>query len=188
MAEPDEGDSTCLTLGTKTPQAGVTWPTSSRPSRSRNSRTRNAGTAWTLHSRPRPPCGGHERRPRSHTLLIFARDDVTNNLNKGLFEIAPPTGTDPDPWQNDSPEAPSSRVLFGEFHSIDLGEVNGRDRGRVTVQLTAIQLSDGRIDDGSVCEPLHVHLCDYALTIRQAREAAALLIAVADEADRLVAE
>ena len=54
--------------------------------------------------------------------------------------------------------------------------------------LTAIQLSDGRIDDGGVCERVHVHLCDYALTVQQAREAAALLIAVADEANRLVAE
>jgi hypothetical protein len=53
----------------------------------------------------------------------------------------------------------------------------------VSVQPTAIQFSDGRVDDGSVHEPPHVYLADNALTAAQARELAATLIEAADEVD-----
>jgi hypothetical protein len=55
----------------------------------------------------------------------------------------------------------------------------------VSVQPTAVQLSDGRIDDGGVYEQPHVHLGDETLTSVQARELDAVLIAAADEIDRL---
>ena len=53
-----------------------------------------------------------------------------------------------------------------------------------TVQATAIQFADGRIDDGGVHEPPRVNLGDDALTSVQDRELAAALIETADEVDR----
>ena len=61
-------------------------------------------------------------------------------------------------------------VLFGEVRGID-----GVDTDRVTVQPTAIQFADGRIDDGSAHEPPHVYLGDDGLTAMQASELASLL-------------
>jgi hypothetical protein len=58
---------------------------------------------------------------------------------------------------------------------------------RPTVQVTAVQFADGRIDDGGVHEPPHVYLGDDALTSAQARELAALLVGAADEAGRWAA-
>jgi hypothetical protein len=71
-------------------------------------------------------------------------------------------------------------VLLGEVRGI-----NGVNTDHVSVQPTAIQFSDGRIDDGSVHEPPHVYLADNALTTTQARELAALLIEAADVVDGL---
>ena len=50
------------------------------------------------------------------------------------------------------------RILFGELRNIDGGS------NYTTVQATAVQYSDGRIDDGGVHEPPHVYLGDDGLT------------------------
>jgi hypothetical protein len=71
------------------------------------------------------------------------------------------------------------RVLCGELRGVD-----GLNINRVSVQTTAIQLLDGRIDDGSLYEAPHVYLGDDALTSGQARELATALIEAADAADR----
>ena len=91
--------------------------------------------------------------------------------------VAPPAGAMPDDWQAFDPRMPH-RVLLGEVRGID-----GVDTDHVCVQTSAIQFSDGRIDDGSVHEPPHVYLRDDALTTTQARELAATLIEAADEVD-----
>ncbi len=80
------------------------------------------------------------------------------------------------PWQDDSPLP--YRILLGEVRGID-----GVDTDHVSVQPSAVQFSDGRIDDGSVHEPRYVYLRDDALTTTQARELAATLIEPADEVD-----
>ena len=56
-----------------------------------------------------------------------------------------------------------------------------------TVQASAVQFADGRIDDGSVYETPHVYLGDDALSSVQARELAAALIGTADGVDRWAA-
>jgi hypothetical protein len=83
-----------------------------------------------------------------------------------------------DEWLDDVPLP--YRILFGEIRAID-----GLDVDLVCVQATAIQYSDGRIDDGSVHEPPHVYLRDDALSTAQARDLAAALLEVADALDRL---
>jgi hypothetical protein len=90
-------------------------------------------------------------------------------------DVPVPAGFWADVWQNGFPL--SHRVLLGEVRAVD-----GVD---VCVQASAVQFSDGRIDDGSVYERPHVHLGDDTLTAMQARELAALLIEAADELDRL---
>jgi hypothetical protein len=80
-----------------------------------------------------------------------------------------------DDWQDDAPLP--YRIAFGELRNAD-------GLRFTTVQATAVQFSDGRIDDGSLHEPPHVYLGDGALTSAQARELAAALIKTADEADR----
>jgi hypothetical protein len=72
----------------------------------------------------------------------------------------------------------------GECYSANFAASTACDIDRVSVQATAVQLSDGRIDDGSVHEPPHVYLDDDALSSAQARALAAALIDAADEADR----
>jgi hypothetical protein len=96
-------------------------------------------------------------------------------------DVPVPLGARPDTWEDDSPQP--YRVLLGAVHAID-----GIHVDRVSVQATAIQFLDGRIDDGSVHEPPHVYLADNALTTTQARELAATLIEAADEADRWAAK
>jgi len=86
-----------------------------------------------------------------------------------------------DEWQDDVPLP--YRILFGEVRAID-----GLDVNLVCVQATAIQYSDGHIDDGSVHEPPHVYLRDDALSTAQARDLAAALIEAADELDRLTSD
>lgn len=92
-------------------------------------------------------------------------------------DVPIPVGVCADDWQDDVPQP--YRVLFGELRGID-----GLDIDRVSVQATAVQFSDGRIDDGSVHEPPHVYLSDDVLTSVQARQLAAALIDAADEVDR----
>jgi hypothetical protein len=82
-----------------------------------------------------------------------------------------------DEWQDDSPLP--YRLLFGELRGVD-----GLHLDRVSVQPTAVQFSDGRVDDGSVHEPPHVYLGDDGLSSSQARELASLLVEAADQADR----
>jgi hypothetical protein len=96
-------------------------------------------------------------------------------------DVPVPPGARPDTWQDDSPLP--YRVLLGECRGI-----NGVNTDHVSIQPTAIQFSDGRIDDGSEHEPPHVYLADNALTTTQARELAATLIEAADEADGWVAK
>ena len=90
-------------------------------------------------------------------------------------DVPIPAGvTNTDAWQEDTPQP--YRVLFGEL----------RNTGGVkftTVQATAVQFADGRIDDGSEYEAPHVYLGDDALTSAQARDLAAALIETADEVD-----
>ena len=74
--------------------------------------------------------------------------------------------------------SPSCIGLFGELRNIDARS------NYTTVQATAVQFADGRIDDGRVHEPPRVYLGDDALTSAQARELAALLVESADEVDR----
>jgi hypothetical protein len=91
-------------------------------------------------------------------------------------DVPVPPGARPDTWQDDSPLP--YRVLLGEVRGID-----GVDIDRVCVQPTAVQFSDGRVDDGSAHEPPQVYLNDYGLTSAQARELAAVLVDAADEVD-----
>ena len=94
-------------------------------------------------------------------------------------DVPTPAGvTYADTWQDDTPMP--YRVLFGE---------TATPAGSWTqpVQATAVQFTDGRIDDGSVHEAPHVYLGNDALTSTQARELAAALIETADEADRWAA-
>jgi hypothetical protein len=82
------------------------------------------------------------------------------------------------------PGAPGSKqVLFGALRAID-----GIHIDRVSVQATAIQFPDGRIDDGSQHEPPTVYLGDEALSTAQARDLAAALNTAAGEADRWAAK
>ena len=89
-------------------------------------------------------------------------------------DVPVPPGVEPDAWQNDVPQP--YRVLFGALRNTDGVEYT-------TVQATAYQYTDGRIDDGSVREAPHVYLGDDALSSSQARELAAALIVAADEVD-----
>jgi hypothetical protein len=96
-------------------------------------------------------------------------------------DVPVPPGARPDDWQDDSPLP--YRVLLGDVRSID-----GLHVDVANVQVTAIQFSDGRVDDGSVHEPPHVYFRDDALSTAQARELAAALIEAADTVDRWVAK
>jgi hypothetical protein len=90
-------------------------------------------------------------------------------------DVPIPAGVHADDWQDDAPTP--YRILFGELRNTDGVEYT-------TVQATAVQYPDGRIDDGSVHEPPSVYLGDDALTTAQARALAAALIKTADEVDR----
>jgi hypothetical protein len=64
-----------------------------------------------------------------------------------------------DDWQDDA--AAPYRIVMGELRN-----TNGVEH--TTVQATAVQYADGRIDDGSVHEPPCVYLGDDGLTSAQA--------------------
>ncbi|MDT5052957.1 MAG: hypothetical protein QOF66_1323 [Mycobacterium sp.] len=89
-------------------------------------------------------------------------------------DVPVPAGVEPDAWQDDVPQP--YRILFGVLRNTDGVEYT-------TVQATAVQYADGRIDDGSVLEAPHVYLGDNALSTAQARALAAALIETADEVD-----
>jgi hypothetical protein len=93
-----------------------------------------------------------------------------------ISDVPVPSDARPDTWQDDSPQP--YRVVFGELRAID-----GIHVDRVSVQGTAIQFPDGRVDDGSQHEPPQVYLGDEALSVAQARALAAALVEAADEAD-----
>lgn len=81
-----------------------------------------------------------------------------------LPAVPVPAGVDRvDDWQDDSPLP--YRVLIG-----DLRTMAGLDVYCVSVQATAIQLADGRVDGGSRCEAPNVYLGDDGLSTAQARE------------------
>jgi hypothetical protein len=60
----------------------------------------------------------------------------------------------------------------------------------VVVRLSAAQYLDGTIDETADDGPaIHITVCrDWGIRVKHAREVAAAILAVADEADRLVAE
>jgi hypothetical protein len=87
-------------------------------------------------------------------------------------DVPVPPGARPDSWQDDSPLP--YRFLFGVLRNTDGVE-------HTTVQATAVQYTDGRIDDGGVHEAPSVYLGDDGLSSSQARELAAALIETADE-------
>jgi hypothetical protein len=89
-------------------------------------------------------------------------------------DVPVPAGAEADVWQDDVPQP--YRILFGVLRNTDGVEY-------ATVQATAVQYADGRIDDGSVHEPPSVYLGDDALSGSQARALAAALIETADEVD-----
>ena len=64
-------------------------------------------------------------------------------------DVPIPASARPDAWQDDAPQP--YQVLLGEVRGFD-----GVDINRVSFQPTAVQFSDGRVDDGSVHEPPHV--------------------------------
>jgi hypothetical protein len=104
---------------------------------------------------------------------------TVNPPTDNLANVPIPAGFEADERQNDPIP---NRVLFGEWRGID-----GVDPDRVSVAPSAIQLADGRIDDGSLFERPHVHLRDDCPIPTQARHLAAALIEAADELDLLLA-
>jgi hypothetical protein len=115
------------------------------------------------------------RNASSRTLAITPKKNRDDDAQFG--HIPTPADVDRvDDWQAGAPLP--YRVLVGELRTVD-----GLDVDRVSVQPTAIQLSDGRIDDGSVYEAPQVYLIDDALSSAQPRALAAALLVAADEAD-----
>src|SRR5258708_71788 len=78
-------------------------------------------------------------------------------------DVPLPAGARPDAWQDDVPMP--YRILLGELRNTD-------GVGYTTVQATAVQYADGRIDDGSVHEAPHVYLGDDARSSSQAPQLA----------------
>ncbi len=104
-------------------------------------------------------------------------------MNTTQFHDVPvPAGAvDADDWQSD-PTTPY-RTLLGELKGID-----GIDINTISVQVAAIQLHNGRIDDGTAHETPKVYLGDDGLSPAQARDLAAALLKAADTADRWAAQ
>ena len=95
-------------------------------------------------------------------------------------DIPAPAGFSADDWETNEPRP--WRLIWGPQRSI------GGDA--VLVRLTALQYHDGSIetsvDDGPA---IHITVCrDWGVSTTHAREVAAAILAVADEADRLVSE
>jgi hypothetical protein len=92
-------------------------------------------------------------------------------MSTTIPDVPVPAGFRADGWQDD---ALPNRCLFGDLRTVD-----GLDVDCVSVQASAVQLADGRVDDGGLYEPPQVHLCDDALSTAQARQLAAVLIEAA---------
>jgi len=95
-------------------------------------------------------------------------------------DVPIPAGFSSDDWETNEPRP--WRLIWGPQRSIG-GEA-------VLVRLSAMQHADGTIetddDDGPA---IHFTVCrDWGISTKHAREVAAAISAVADEADRLVAE
>lgn len=89
--------------------------------------------------------------------------------------IPRPDGATADEWQHDP-----------ELHRV----VHGQDRTAepdTFVGTAAVQLGDGRLDDGSVFAPPVVLVNDQPYTVEQARALAALILDAAAELDRWTA-
>jgi hypothetical protein len=98
-------------------------------------------------------------------------------------DVPVPPGFEADDWQhNDS--GLSHRVLLGETRRI----TGRRDFDTVRVQPTAVQFSDGSIDDGGVFEPPQVYVGDQSLPAPQARELIAALTWATETIERWTAE
>jgi hypothetical protein len=110
----------------------------------------------------------------------ISEENLAMTTATGTPDVPAPFGARPDAWQDDVPQP--YRVLFGA-----LRHVEGLDVDRVSVQPTAIQLSDGRVDDGSLYEPPLIYLSDDGLSTVEARDLAAALIEAADEVERWAA-
>jgi hypothetical protein len=113
-------------------------------------------------------------------LISIARSYARENLLAAMIGPVPlPGGTESsNPWEEHDPSP--YRVIWGRRRA-----VHSRDDDEVIIQTSAIQFSDGGVDDGTVAESPAVHINNCALTSWQARELAAALIEGADEADRL---
>ena len=103
---------------------------------------------------------------------------TTTTTSDELANVPLPPGAEADTWQDDQQPY---RVIYRVSRGLT-------DRDDVVVSTTAIQLPDGRIDDGTYLEPPHVRVdsnSDRGLTSAQARAlAAAILDECADEIDR----
>ena len=100
------------------------------------------------------------------------------HTNNPLTPVPLPAGAVfADDWQPEDPQP--YRVIMGADRGID-----GRD---LRVRTSAIQFADGRIDGGRIERPgVHVDdIGDHTLTAGQARELAAVLLAAADEVERM---
>lgn len=81
--------------------------------------------------------------------------------SEGLDAIKPPAGTKADDWQHD--ERGTYRLLYSTNRTVP-------GRADITVQATAVQLSHGGIDGGTVETPgVHVEVGGAPLTVAQAR-------------------
>src|SRR5258708_31448794 len=97
--------------------------------------------------------------------VSVGRTAMTTDAFRSIHDlpaVPAPSGARPDTWQDDFTQP--YRVLFGALRAIDAIHVD-----RVSVQATAIQFPDGRVDDGGQHEPPQVYLGDEALSIAQAR-------------------
>lgn len=99
---------------------------------------------------------------------------ATNQTEVG--EPQAPAGAESDEWQH--LDGHRFRVVHGAVRNIP-----GRDD--VVVAASALQLADGRIDDGAAVEgPLmFVTVPGGSVNVAEARQLARLLMAVADEVD-----
>jgi hypothetical protein len=104
------------------------------------------------------------------------------NENLALADVAPPAGAvSATAWQCDMRQP--YRVVFGADRTVT--------DHTVEVYTTAIQLTDGSLDDGTEVEPLQVWIYradDNPLNADQARELAEALLDCAKEIDRWVTE
>ena len=91
-------------------------------------------------------------------------------------DVTLPAGIEPGDWQDHDDRA-EYRIVYGAARGVS-------GRPDISVRPTAIQLGDGRIDNGSVIEGPRVHVDGVSgvpLTVTQARRFATAVMAAADE-------